>query len=160
MQPQTVWCAPQDKHRLGGCPDSASPRESARMRFLGTTGASGSIGVGRLGRATTDGFGVRHMLIQTHSGQALPHDAGQSGFRTSIGSRRTSTPSNSSRSNANRKAKSLCPITRPLRPPLPRAVTKSDSLATWREEFFEAPSILFSAIWNFEQAQVPRSQQS
>ena len=35
--------------------------------------------------------------------------------------------------------KPLCPITRPLRPPLPRAVTKSDSLATWREEFFEAP---------------------
>jgi hypothetical protein len=26
------------KYRLGGCADSASPRESVRMRFLGTTG--------------------------------------------------------------------------------------------------------------------------
>jgi len=26
------------KHRRGGCADSASPRESVRMRFLGTTG--------------------------------------------------------------------------------------------------------------------------
>jgi len=25
------------KHRRGGCADSASPRESVRMRFLGTT---------------------------------------------------------------------------------------------------------------------------
>jgi ribosomal protein S7 len=31
------------KHRLGGCADSASPRESVRMRFLGTTGQSWSI---------------------------------------------------------------------------------------------------------------------
>jgi hypothetical protein len=28
------------KHRLGGCADSASSRESVRMRFLGTKSAS------------------------------------------------------------------------------------------------------------------------
>ena len=42
------------KHRPGGCADSASSRESVRMRFLGTTGACWTLSAGSRGRGRSE----------------------------------------------------------------------------------------------------------